>query len=274
MRRIAVIILIFLSVLNSCYLDPLGFFGTMTGVQDRFTQSTNMPPPPDTLFANTNNYSFIHITDTHYYEGTNIHMGALQARIQSNDAFIINTGDLCNTGRESEYQGYLSHMSNMGLPFYSALGNHDLWHQGWNYFPVYLGPSVYSFTAGNIRFICLDSANASLGWEQTQWLISQLQSRSEDLCMIMMHFNLLTPSFHEAGQFADIEEVYYLMYLFETYDVDLVLMGHTHIFDDRTINGVRYVVGEELKQVSPESKQFNRITVSNNQVSVQLLNIY
>ncbi len=257
--------------LNACDLDLLGYFRTPYGVQQRFQESTNIAPPPDTLFASTNFFSFIHITDIHVYQGTNIHLGRLPSVFTTNDRFIVATGDLINTGQELDYQAYLSMMSNMGRPFYSVLGNHDLWNGGWQYYPLYLGSPVYSVQAGNIRLISLDSANATLCLEQRQWLEQQLISRQEPLCVVMMHFNLLSPQIGESGQYADIEEVYALQYLFEKYQVDYVLMGHSHIYDYKKINGVNYLVGDELKENSAEHKNYNRLIVSNGQISHEFL---
>lgn len=258
-------------VLTGCYLDFSGLFGTMTGVDERFTDSTNLAAPPDTLFAGTNYFSFVHVTDLHVTGGTNIHLGSLPGRITPQDKFILVSGDLVDTGRESEYQLLLSMLSNLGLPFYCSVGNHDLWHGGWDFYPVYLGPAVYSVQAGPVRLISLDAANATLGWKQRQWLEEQLIQRTEPFCIVMMHFNLLSPQIMETGQFADIEEVYALMAIFEEYAVDYVLMGHTHQYDYQLLNGVNYLVGEELKQNSDDHKEYNRLTVSNSSISHQIL---
>jgi predicted phosphodiesterase len=259
--------------LSSCSLDIFGLFGTSADIDKRFSESRALPAVPDLAIA-TNDYSFIVLADLHVYSWDNGNFDRLKARLTSDDKYILACGDLTQQGELQYMQNYRDLMSGLGIPFYSTPGNHDLYFGGWANYRDILGPSCFTLKAGNVRIISFDSASGTLGGEQRAWLENILRTYTEPLCVVFTHFEFFSPSILETQQYTDIEEVYYLMDLFSSYGVDYVFMGHSHAYDDRTVNGVRYVVGEDFKENGGNSKvirvQVNGGTISH---STFMLNI-
>jgi 3',5'-cyclic AMP phosphodiesterase CpdA len=243
-RIVPIAIILFLS---SCALDIFGFLATSADVDTRFSESGELAAIPDLTIA-TNDYTFIVISDLHVYSWDNGNFDRLKARLTADDQFVLACGDLTQQGELQYMENYRDLMNGLGLPFYSTPGNHDLYFGGWTNFRDILGPGAYTLKAGNIRLISFDSASGTLGADQRAWLENILRTYTESVCAVFTHFEFFSPSIFETQQYTDIEEVYYLMDLFSRYGVDYVFMGHSHKYDDRTVNGVRYVVCEDFKE--------------------------
>ncbi|MDH4263599.1 MAG: metallophosphoesterase [Spirochaetia bacterium] len=264
-RQFFIFSLISISLFN-CSIDD---------VNRRFHESLALPQPSPISIVDPNNFSFIHITDLHVVNGKNPHLTAFGSRLISTDAFIIASGDLTDNGQQGDFAAYGKIMKSFGIPYFSGIGNHDLWFGGWDSFKTLVGPSVYSTTAGNLRIIFLDTADDTIGADQLQWLKKELEQKTEPYCIVVSHYNFFLPTILETAMPTNMQEIYAMMRLFEKYRVDYVLMGHSHIYDYRKINGISYLVDSALKQYSAnEQKYYNRITVSNGKMTHQRFAIY
>ena len=232
---------------SACSLDIFGIFATAADVDTRFRES-RAAVQPSGLAIGTNYFSFVVIADTHVYSWANGNFTRLKTKLDTNDRFVLACGDLTQEGGLEYMTAYRGLMDSLGLPYYSTPGNHDLYFGGWTNFRDILGPSCYTLKAGNIRLISFDSASGTLGADQRVWLENVLRTYTESVCVVFTHFEFFSPSIFETQQYTDIEEVYYLMDLFSRYGVDYVFMGHSHKYDDRIVNGVRYVVCEDFKE--------------------------
>jgi 3',5'-cyclic AMP phosphodiesterase CpdA len=165
-------------------------------------------------------------------------------------------------------------MDTSGIPWFEAIGNHDLYFEGWKNYKAILGRSIYSFPVGNIGepgsmyVLSLDSANNTLGRKQMDWLESTLKAQSAlwDHLIVMTHCQFFSSGISTVVQFTDNEEIYKLMYLFKKYGVDYVFMGHDHQWDERTINGVTYVTLDPLKKEGSEDS-YVRVFVDGGNIS-------
>jgi 3',5'-cyclic AMP phosphodiesterase CpdA len=258
---LAALLLLVMAV--SCdFIDLGGFFLADSDVDDRFDWSRKQPPPPPvTVTGNT--FSFLAVTDTHYYRQTDSqpHFAELAAAVEGGDLFLVVDGDLMQSGSADSHQLCLSDIQSVGLPFYPAVGNHDIYNDGWNLYRSTFGPSVYSLDCGDLRLICLDSANGTLGGSQYRWLQTELAAAPEPFTLVITHANFFAAGPAALQQFTDYEEQYALMSLFERCGVDLVISGHAHYQDDRTINGVRYVTLETF-HVTETPRVWYRFNVS------------
>jgi len=267
-------------VIAICLSGLVGFAGLACSVDPydvahRFQESMNMSAPLPAPIPDPNNFSFIHITDLHYIDGANRHIPALTPKLAASDAFIIASGDLTDGGQRADFNAWRADSVALGIPVFSAAGNHDLWNQGWDHFKTVLGPSVYSIVSGNVRIIVLDSGDDTLGADQYKWLERELAATSQTWRIVVSHYNFFSPNIVETAQATNREEIYGMMRMFEKYHVNYVLMGHSHIYDHRLINGVNYVVSPSLKEyVIDEQKHFTRLNVSGGQMTHQLLSIY
>jgi hypothetical protein len=187
-------------------------------------------------------------------------------RIETREVrFVMNTGDLtteANYWDEWQDEFFIPALPMLGdLPLYAALGNHEGNHSSWyEYlsFPndamftldeageqVWLinegNESWYQFRYGDVDFFALNSsANVALDSAQTSWLIQAL-SESEAAWQVVF-FHHPPYSCVPSRKPGDEAVRTHLVPVFQEHGVDLVLLGHDHLYG-RTppIGGVVYV---------------------------------
>jgi 3',5'-cyclic AMP phosphodiesterase CpdA len=102
--------------------------------------------------------------------------------------------------------------------------------------------AYYSFDIGNIHFIALDSYGLDDGkklynWEspQYQWLLQDLEENSKKENMwtvVYLHHPPYTKRSHDSDTEQDLGEIRrFLVHKFDEYKVDLVLSGHSHVYE-------------------------------------------
>ena len=134
-------------------------------------------------------------------------------------------------------------------PIFSLLGNHDIYHRGWDKYSEQLGASVYWFdvqyATGGDLFIALDSASGTLGKQQMDWLRKFLAEERDKYrhCVILTHTNLFYTDNSQLGSSnMALEETAALTELFSRHRVTLCLQGHDHYREDLVLGGVRYTI--------------------------------
>lgn len=157
-------------------------------------------------------------------------------------------------GLDSEYQRrffdiYPTLLRNTVL--WSTLGNHELYGGPadgvYDYFKIFSLPtqgeaggvpsgteSYYSFDHGNIHFVCLDSEDLPYrgATAMTRWLAEDLAANTNEWLIAFWH----SPPYSKGSH--DSDDEFSLTYmrtnvvpLLESYGVDLVLSGHSHIYE-------------------------------------------
>lgn len=102
--------------------------------------------------------------------------------------------------------------------------------------------AYYSFDVGNTHFIALDSYGLDDGkklydWDspQYQWLLQDLEENSKKGNMwtvVYLHHPPYTKRSHDSDTEQDLVKVRaYLVHKFDEYKVDLVLSGHSHVYE-------------------------------------------
>ncbi len=94
-------------------------------------------PAAHRMSLGTHKYTFGVLSDVHFGETASAADDAFKASmdIYKNEGakFVISVGDLTNGGRETEYARFKSALSSYKMPFWAALGNHDI--LSWNLAP-------------------------------------------------------------------------------------------------------------------------------------------
>jgi predicted phosphodiesterase len=212
-----------------------------TTVDQRFHLSSSIKSPYKDAIKNTYVYSFAFCGDPHMYSKGDGCFDDLDRAIRTKQIrFVIFGGDLTYLGEEAEYSNFILHCDDLTVPWYPALGNHDIYNSGWSYYWKYMGPSVYSFCGGNAKFVVIDSASGKIGEGQMEWIQEQLRNNKQPLLFVISHMPIYGGS-QGTYEFPKTEERQMLIELFEKYQVDFVLEGHYHGYVDITNNGVRYI---------------------------------
>ena len=271
-----------ISVLCSCNtLDIKGILmPTGEGVEKRFEQSRAMLSDLYNGAVNTQEtYTFYvaadpHIDQTHH--NLDIFNDALK---NDRDAsFGVMLGDCTDT--RNNLPKYLDALAydparhSMDQKIFQILGNHDIFFNGWTDFRDNIGPSVYwfevVFTEGKDLYISLDTATATLGRKQTEWLrsfLSENRSRYRH-CIILTHTNFFySDTTQSSSGNMSIEETFSLIDFFEKQNVSLVLQGHDHFREDLTYGKVRYTVLGAIRE-DAQAPEYLKITVSKDKISL------
>lgn len=137
-------------------------------------------------------------------------------------------------------------------PVWSTLGNHDGHSansatQSGVYYDIFTLPTrgqaggvpsgteaYYSFDYANIHFICLDSHDSprTLDGAMMQWLQADLAATARDWIIAFFHHPPYTKGTHDSDRESALREMRQVfMPALETGGVDLVLTGHSHVYE-------------------------------------------
>lgn len=218
-----------LLLLSSCHygLDDL-FYRASPSVDERVVDvsaaAPSPPPVPDPL-----NYVFLATADTHFGDAEDpVNAAGFKALAAARGAaFAVVAGDLTNTGRPAEYARYKAWVDAFGMPVYSAVGNHDLYNEGWPNFPVSVGRSFFSFPVGERTFYFLDSANGTLGRVQLELLRGAFRADG-NAKVVVCHYPLYNGEDKPYGKLTNAAERAALIDLYARSGVELILEGHEH----------------------------------------------
>ncbi len=179
---------------------------------------------------------------------------------------VLELGDNAyNTGSDTEYQGAVFNMYPTMLrktPFWSCLGNHEtsqshVFVDTYPYFDIYTLPTAgeaggvpsgtehyYSFDYGNIHFIALDSMTADKTVDDPNtpgvnedapmaaWLRTDLQSTTATWIIAFWHHPPYTKGSHNSDTEAELVQMRQnFLPILEAAGVDLVLTGHSHLYE-------------------------------------------
>lgn len=90
-----------------------------------------------------------------WYDETRDVVRALNSRDDID--FVIHTGDVADFGMKVEFERQRDILSNLHVPYVVLIGNHDCLATGETIFKRIFGEPNFAFTAGCLRFICLNT---------------------------------------------------------------------------------------------------------------------
>lgn len=189
-------------------------------------------------------------------------------------AFLVNTGDLVERGRERNFQEFAALMQTFTLPFFPAAGNHDTADGFLDEFLQYSGAPAehYSFDYGPGHFVVVDSHLGLLSGSELSWLEADLAASDQPLKMVFLHH----PPFDPRGS----DSIFHggndqFMALMEGHGVSYVFAGHIHAYAEETRNGVHYIIsGGAGAPIDPDSfYHYVRVDVDGTEVNTEVVKI-
>ncbi len=145
--------------------------------------------------------------------------------------FILHTGDLVAKGRDYSLweKEFFTPMAGVisEVPFFSVIGNHE--EDGTNYLAYFHLPGKelwYSFDVGPVHVLALDFHYQDSRSEQYRFATRDLTKSQAPWKIVVLH----TPVFNVGGHMSDWGQTTYLP-LFHRTKVDLVLSGHSHLYE-------------------------------------------
>lgn len=171
---------------------------------------------------------------------------------EQTDVWLMLGDNVYEFGTDEEYQRLMFDIYPQLLRhtvLWPALGNHDIASSldPLPYVEMFTLPAqgecggvpsrtehYYSFDHGNIHFVCIDSALAdhSAGSAMLAWLKADLAATSKDWIIAYWHH----PPYSMGSDFSDttaalLEMREAVVPILETYGTDLVLCGHSHVYE-------------------------------------------
>jgi hypothetical protein len=227
-------------------LELLRLISWDESVNDRFNSSMewNKKYLDSIIIVPSDNYQIYCMADSHIgstadeHEPTTVNFDKILTFVKTDKpaAFVI-AGDL-GTGREKDNLLVHEHLSEVLIPQFFMVGNHDLFFDGWDSFLQIFGSSSFYLTiqtpVAKDLFICLDNGNGTLGSKQVKWLREILKTVRPGCrhCIVFAHNNLFRIPQKDLSEppvsTPPIEELNLLLDFFARYEVNAFISGHGH----------------------------------------------
>lgn len=184
-------------------------------------------------------FDFVVLGDSR--DGPEVYAELLRQAEQYKPRFILHTGDLVRNGSFSDYVNYIRLLSVATIPILHVPGNHDI-KGGYDNYNHVVGAADWYFDFGPYRFIGLDNA-ASVFSEETVMYARRSLSTTKH-CFVMFHeppavepwtAHSIKPD-AEGGRGGEI------MRLIGAARCWGVFLGHIHMYDEKTIDGIPYII--------------------------------
>ena len=177
--------------------------------------------------------------------------------------FAIHAGDMVNESGETGFimteaaLQYNAETQAENDPCFLVMGNHDVYFDCADFFKQHFHTSTYTVTVKTVGgfqdlYIFLDSGNGTHGKRQLEWLEEKLTHRADYRhCIVISHNWLFRTSYnYTTTPAANLpqDEQYAFMDLMSQYNVEMVIMGHFHMREQRQFGGVQYVMTDNLNE--------------------------
>lgn len=217
-------------------------------------------------------YRIYSCSDSHYSKRDSIVAQSTNDRLykyitaERNDSvaiFAIHAGDMVNESGEVGFRmtdaalRYNAETQAKNDPCYLVIGNHDVYFNCADFYKQYFHTSTYTVTVKTMSgykdlFIFLDSGNGTHGKRQLEWLEEKLSHRADYRhCIVVSHNWLFRTSYnYTTTPAANLpqDEQYAFMDLMSNHNVEMVLMGHFHMREQRQFAGVQYIMTDNLNE--------------------------
>lgn len=169
------------------------------------------------------------ISDTQgFYDDTRDMVAHLNT--QSDLDLIIHLGDITNFGIQEEYLWMNDILSQLKTPLLVIAGNHDLLANGELIYEYMYGPTSFTFSWGNNRFIMVNTNSIEYGFDGTvpnmHWLTDQLADTLAQRLILCMHVGPYDEDFDPAMRDT------FLSVINQSPQLAIVVNAHRHYFQD------------------------------------------
>ena len=207
-----------------------------------------------------------------------VYRRVLEAVAADGSDFLVHTGDLVNSGTETQWEAFEEVMAGFPLPFYPVPGNHDGLDGKLDGYLAYSGAPAahYSFDRGLVHFTLADSHNGGISARELAWLRADLSATDLPVAMVFLHHPPFDPdgTEHIMAYGNDV-----FMELMVELAVDYVFAGHIHAYAQQERDGVLYTItgGAGAPLYSTDHPQafhhYLRVTVQDEEIEIEIVEI-
>lgn len=216
-----------------------------------------------TLSVNAEEVRFVQISDARFSLQNETSVQTLEDTISKINKikdidFVVFTGDNTNKAIKSDYEAFLLEAKKLKVPFYLALGDHDVnKHKEMSkkeYFKILKKhyrrtkqeQPNFAFVDKGVTFIIADGSkdviptpNGVYKQEVLDWLTEQLDLYKDKNVIILQHFPIVPP-IQKEGYYTFKPEIY--MKLLNSHkNVKAVIAGHFGVNQEISIDGVSHI---------------------------------
>ncbi len=161
------------------------------------------------------------------------------AEINSVDGvrFVVGMGDITERSEDSEYEMFDRQLAYLRVPFYTTLGNHELWESPQKFFDRY-GRASFQFEFKGVMFTFADSGDAAIDPLVNEQLIEWLRKARYKTSVFLTHMPPIDPVGIRYGSFRSTRDGQRLLGELVDAQVDLTLYGHIHTFVEYDNGGI------------------------------------
>jgi Icc-related predicted phosphoesterase len=141
--------------------------------------------------------------------------------------FVISMGDITQRGEEAEYELFERQLVTLSIPFYSTLGNHELWAPAERWFDRF-GRASFQFAFKGAVFTFADSGDAAIDPLVEDWIEGWMANAADRTHVFLTHMPPIDPVGTRAAAFRSTRDGQRLLSRLIDGRVDLTLYGHIH----------------------------------------------
>ena len=222
--------------------------------------------------AMAENTRFVQISDSHLTVGSEYSKKVLKSAVddinkQDDISFVVFTGDNINNPKEENLRTFVSIASKLHVPYYVALGNHDVYKSNGlskiRYYEILRERNIlypqrkpnYKFKKNGFVFLIVDGAKevipGAVGYyreDTLAWLEKELTKYAKNDVIIFQHFPIEYPEGVETRlrthKTYKVEE--YQTLLSKHHNVLAVISGHFHVNSENMKDGVYHISSPSL----------------------------
>ena len=143
--------------------------------------------------------------------------------------FVVGMGDITERAELVEYELFDRQLVTLQIPYYTTLGNHELWAPPARFFERY-GRASFSFTFKGVTFSFADSGDAGIDPLVEQQLVDWFAAARSHTSIFLTHFPPVDPVGARYGGFRSADDGRRLLSRLVDGGVDLTLYGHIHSY--------------------------------------------
>lgn len=105
--------------------------------------------------------------------------------------FLIHGGDYTEYGTTAEYEWTARILQELECPYVGLIGNHDVLGNGDAVFRTLFGDDNFSFVAGNVKFVCLNTNALEYDYSNPvpdfEFILDEIQKTDAERTVVVMH---------------------------------------------------------------------------------------
>ncbi len=142
--------------------------------------------------------------------------------------FVVAMGDITERSETEEYELFDRQLITLEIPYYTTLGNHELWDEA--HYRERFGRGSFHFDFKGVSFTFIDTGNAGVDPIVEDWLVEWLAAARDRTSIFLTHFPPIDPVGTRYGGFRSADDGRRLLTRLVDGNVDLTLYGHIHTY--------------------------------------------